>query len=266
MRARPPAVVAAATLSAGIGIGVLWSMAADDQDGQRPSRTGGGNTVGSTVTTQPASSASTGPSTTLSAADSLVYRACAEPYRATQFGIELEAAMIHESRDEEAARIGASLAEASRLAADAARLDPEFAPFASAESYWRDHARVEAGALIDPDPEMDAALDIVSDVCAQVGVPDGDEFIEIPYEELGADTAERGRFDACEDMIFGDDGAVYVEGDRFTYDDCDRATAPALVEANHDDAYRAAVSLFLDETGGFVCWGDECRDESDFSP
>jgi hypothetical protein len=51
-----------------------------------------------------------------------------------------------------------------------------------------------------------------------------------------------------------------------TYDDCDRATEPALAEANHDDAYRAAVSLFLAQTGGFVCWGQECRDESDFSP
>jgi len=192
-----------------------------------------------------------------------VYQACAEPHRFTQVSIELEAAMIHESPDEEALRIDAAFAEGARLAADAARLDPEFAAFAAAQTYWGEHAS-DAGALTDP--RLEAATDTVSDVCAQVGVPDGEEFIEIPYEELGADTAERGRFDACEDLVFGDDGAVYVEGERFTYVDCDHATEAALVEANHDHAYRAAVSLFLEETGGFVCWGQKCRDESDFSP
>jgi len=58
---------------------------------------------------------------------------------------------------------------------------------------------------------------------------------------------------------------VYVNGERFTYVDCDNATEPALNEANHD-AYRFAVSSLLAEAGGFVCWGTECRDESDFLP
>jgi hypothetical protein len=264
MRARTTAVVAAATLSGGVGIAALWSSVADDRDTERTSSPGGGSTETSTLTTQPASSTSTGPSTTLSTAESLVYQACAEPYRATQVGIELQAAMIHESQDEEAARIDASLAEAARLAIDAARLDPEFAAFAAAESYWRDHAWAGTSAM--NDPQMDAALESLSETCGRVGVSDGDEFIDIPSDALYADTAERGRFDACEDLIFGRDGAVYVKGERFTYDDCDRTTEPALVEANYDDAYRVAVSLFLDETGGFVCWGHECRDESAFSP
>jgi hypothetical protein len=239
MRAGTTAIVAAATLSAGIGIGVLWSLAADDQDAKRTSRTGGGDTETSTVTTQPASTSSTGTSTTLSTAESLVYEACAEPYRASQVSIELGAAMIHESQDDETRRHDVALAKAVRLAADAARLDPEFAEFAAAHTYWQEHGT--AASLFDP--QLEEALATISEVCGQVGVPDGEEFIDIPREELGADTAERGRFDACEDLVFGRDGAVYVEGERFTYDDCDRATEPALAEAYHDDAYHAGVSL-----------------------
>jgi hypothetical protein len=262
MRARTTAVVAAVTLSGGVGIGVLWTSVTDDQDAEQTSSTEEADTS-TTSTTQPAASSSSGPSTTLGAAESLVYEACAQPYRATQFWIELEAAMIHESSDEEAARIDASLSEAARLAVGAARLDPKVAEFAAAQSYSTDHAS-DPSAL--NDPRLEAAIATVSEVCAQVRVPDGEEFIDIPNDALYADTAERGHFDACEDLVFGDDGAVYVEGERFTYADCDRATEPALAEANHDDAYRVAVSLFVEETGGFVCWGQECRDESDFSP
>jgi hypothetical protein len=187
----------------------------------------------------------------LGAPESLVYEACAEPYRDTQVGLELEAAMVHESRDDEVRRTDASFANASRLAASAAHLDPKFAAFAAAQSYWGEHAS-DPGAL--NDPQLEAAIEVVSQVCTDVGVPNGNAFVR-PTDELSADTAERGHFDACEDMVFGDDGSVYVEGERFTYADCDRATEPALAEANHDDAYRVAVALLLEETGGFVCWG-----------
>jgi hypothetical protein len=40
------------------------------------------------------------------------------------------------------------------------------------------------------------------------------------------------------------------------------ATEPALAEANHDDV--PPRLLFLGD--GWLRWGPECRDESDFSP
>jgi hypothetical protein len=113
----------------------------------------------------------------LGAPESLVYEACAEPYRDTQVGLELEAAMVHESRDDEVRRIDASFANASRLAASAAHLDPKFAAFAAAQSYWGEHAS-DPGAL--NDPQLEAAIEVVSQVCTDVGVPNGNEFVTPP--------------------------------------------------------------------------------------
>lgn len=212
-------------------------------------------------TTSTSTTARPGPSSSApDAATSLAIDACASPYRAQQMSFDLRAAMIHESVDDEHARFGTALNDAATKAGQAAAIDDHFA---DAEGYWAANSLSTSSAS---DPRLDAALKTVSSVCGDVGVPDGRAFLRVPVETLAADTPDRGRFNACADMVFGHDGSVFANGRRFTFDDCDRVTQGALSERDRHDAYVDAVDLFLAETGGFVCVGSDCRTNDNFSP
>jgi hypothetical protein len=204
--------------------------------------------------------------TTLDSVRQLVFDACDFNERSIDAGLQLEAAMVYESLDDAMAREDRQWAAAAGTAEQAAALDPSYQPFAEAFNYWRLNARVNAADLVagNIDPQLDAAIAAVTEVCATVGHPTGEE-IAIP-PEIHENTAERGRFNACDELIFGDDGSVYVAGQRYDYSDCERITLPALAAANHDDAYRDGVDLFFDEVGSPLCWGEECRDRYSFSP
>jgi hypothetical protein len=214
-------------------------------------------TAQSATTTLPPDSIST----TLDPVNQLVFDACMEPIRTVEAGLQLEAALVYESVDDEQARSGRSMDHAVMLAEQAADFDPRLSAFAEAEAYWRDHGLVTP-ATMDDDPQLLAAVATVDDVCATVGVPTGDP-VQVP-DAIYADTSERGRYNACTELIFGDDGSVYVDGERFDYSDCDRITNPALEELSHDDAHQRSVELFFDHVGGPICWGEECRDSFDF--
>ena len=95
---------------------------------------------------------------------------------------------------------------------------------AEAYNYWRLNARVDVADVIadDIDPQLDATIEAVSDVCTTVGHPTGEE-MTIP-SEIHEDTSEPGRFNACDELIFGDDGSVYATGQRYDCPECDRIT------------------------------------------
>jgi hypothetical protein len=204
--------------------------------------------------------------TTLGRVHQLVFDACDWNTRSIEAGLLLVAAMVYESRDDATARENREWAAAAGMAEQAAGIESTYQPFVEAFNYWRLNARVNASDVLADriDPQLYAAVEAVSDVCETVGHPTGED-ITIP-PEIHENTPERGRFSACTDLIFGDDGSVYVAGERYDFSDCDRVTQQALEAADLEDAYRASVDLFFDDAAGPLCWGNECKSRSEFSP